>query len=200
MHMPKNTQILSLDDFRQVPWKNGGGVTVELLADRNANNGALKWRLSKADIDTDGPFSDFTGYDRTLILLRGNGVTLQHSNQQFDRLASQFAMAVFPGEAGTRATLHDGPVQDFNVITRRGVCTAEVCIAKGPGSTAIQVQANTLLAYAVETDATITMPDGEDVELSSGRLLKVDEATSGLWQFRGGPTIVIQIGTVATTE
>lgn len=158
------------------------------------------WRLSKADIDTDGPFSDFTGYDRTLILLRGNGVTLQHSNKHVDRLVSRFAMAEFPGEASTHATLHDGPVQDFNIIARRGVHTAEVCIAAGPGSTDVQVEANTLLAYAVEKAVTITMPDGEQVELSSGCLLKADESTSGLWHITGGPTIVVQIGAVATTE
>lgn len=195
-----NIQILSAAEFRPVPWKNGGGVTVELIANKCVNDGALMWRLSKADIDEDGPFSDFAGYDRTLVLLRGNGVTLKHSNKQVDRLASRFATAVFPGEAGTHATLHDGPVQDFNIIARRGVCTAKVCIAEGSGSTEVRVDANTVLAYAVEEAATITTPDGKVVELRSACLLKAPEATPGQWHISGGPTIVVQISFVATTE
>ncbi len=190
---PQNIQILSVDEFRHVPWKNGGGVTVELIAEKSASDGELNWRLSIADIDEDGPFSDFSGYDRTLVLLRGNGVTLRHSNKQVDRLANRFSTAIFPGEADTHATLHDGPVQDFNLIVRRGVCRAEVCIAEGPGPTEVRVDANVLLAYAVEEAATLTTPDREHVELARGCLLKANDATPGPWQIQGGSTIVIQV-------
>ncbi len=41
-----------------MPWKNGGGSTLELLQEPAADGG-FHWRLSIADVATPGPFSTF---------------------------------------------------------------------------------------------------------------------------------------------
>ena len=58
------------------PWKNGGGVTREALRVPPSGD-PFQWRVSLAQIDASGPFSDFTGYDRTLVLLEGGGLSLE---------------------------------------------------------------------------------------------------------------------------
>ena len=58
----------------ETPWKNGGGVIHEIA--RSDKNGEAGWRISLATIDRDGPFSDFTGYDRTIVPLDGAGFEL----------------------------------------------------------------------------------------------------------------------------
>ena len=67
--------ILRESSYITVPWKNGGGVTREILRSPPEST-AFDWRLSLATIDLPGPFSAFEGYHRTLVLVRGAGVEL----------------------------------------------------------------------------------------------------------------------------
>src|SRR5689334_4844647 len=65
-------------DYVRQRWKNGGGTTTE-LAREDAGDRWL-WRVSIADVEVSGPFSDFAGYRRIIALLDGNGMALS-----FDR-------------------------------------------------------------------------------------------------------------------
>ena len=56
------------------PWRNGGGLTRELLAWPGSGDWVL--RVSVADIEADGPFSAFPGIDRWFTVLSGAGVRL----------------------------------------------------------------------------------------------------------------------------
>ena len=58
-------RLVRLDEVNPQPWRNGGGMTRELLAWPEAE----RWRarVSVADIAEDGPFSPFPGVDRTLV-------------------------------------------------------------------------------------------------------------------------------------
>ena len=61
-----------------MPWKNGGGSTTEIaIAPAGASvSSGFDWRVSMADVVSDGPFSAFNGYDRQLALLSGGGMVL----------------------------------------------------------------------------------------------------------------------------
>ncbi len=62
--------ILSPSDFVSMPWKTGLGHTVEILREDLPGDTGFAWRLSMADVTTDGAFSHFGGYDRTLEPVR----------------------------------------------------------------------------------------------------------------------------------
>ena len=55
-------------------WRNGGGQTRELLA--WPAQGDWQLRISRADIDRDGPFSAFPLVERWFAVLQGHGVVL----------------------------------------------------------------------------------------------------------------------------
>ena len=76
----KPFKIYSPEDFQTLPWRNGLGSTVELISEILEGHEAFSWRLSIASVANDGPFSDFSGYDRTLLLLEGAGITLHNPN------------------------------------------------------------------------------------------------------------------------
>ena len=57
-------------------WKNGGGVTREIVKLHPPNESSYLWRASNADVSTSGPFSEYTGYDRILLFLSGSGLKL----------------------------------------------------------------------------------------------------------------------------
>ena len=63
---------ITVDSAPVTPWRNGGGVTRELLAWPNPADWRL--RISVADIAADGPFSAFPGVRRWFTLLSGEGV------------------------------------------------------------------------------------------------------------------------------
>lgn len=98
-----------------VPWKNGGGVTREILR-APPEPTAFDWRLSLATIASPGPFSTFSGYHRTLVLVGGAGVELNFGRHGAAQLQSAGQMVCFEGAWETSCTLVDGPSTDLNLI------------------------------------------------------------------------------------
>jgi uncharacterized protein len=118
------------------PWKNGGGVTREIVCQpQSAGLGAgmndFDWRVSIAHIASDGPFSAFPGVDRVITLLSGGGVHLLSEGGQVNhRLDMPLAPFAFAGEAPIHARLLAGDCRDFNVMTRRAVCSASLQVVR----------------------------------------------------------------------
>ena len=110
--------ILRESSYLAVPWKNGGGVTREILREAPEPT-AFDWRLSLARIDTPGPFSSFAGYHRTLVLVRGPGVELDFGQHGRTKLTLAGQMVSFDGAWETNCTLLDGPSTDLNLIVSK---------------------------------------------------------------------------------
>ena len=111
-------QIIPQSLFKAVPWKNGGGITREAIR-VPAQGAAFVWRVSLAQIDASGPFSDFAGYNRTMVLLKGAGLELEFGNGQQRVLHRVGEMAQFDGALSTHCRLLDGPCVDFNLMVAR---------------------------------------------------------------------------------
>ena len=104
-----------------MPWKNGGGSTIEIaIAPAGASLDAFDWRISMAQVATDGPFSSFPGIDRTLAVIRGDGMELMIGDQRPVVLGCGTDPLSFPGDTPTTARLLAGEITDLNVMTRRG--------------------------------------------------------------------------------
>jgi hypothetical protein len=122
----------SASQLRASPWKNGGGVTREVVAmPRGSGLADFAWRVSIADISMDSAFSQFPGVARVITLLEGDGVELRSADgdvvHRLDRLFEPFP---FAGEAQLAASLLGGPSTDFNVMTRRGDVEANVRVVR----------------------------------------------------------------------
>ena len=119
-------QRFDLNQIAPSPWKNGGGSTREIACwPPGTGLDSFDWRISVATIAADGAFSVFAGIDRSITLLSGDGVLLhgEHGTHRLDQPLVPFA---FAGETPIRATLLGGASEDFNVMTRRGRCRADV--------------------------------------------------------------------------
>jgi hypothetical protein len=108
-------QIIRASDYREQPWKNGGGLTREIAVALSGNR--VQWRLSLATIERDGPFSEFRGYDRTIVALDGGTVELNVEGQPvtLDRNEPY----EFPGEAKVTYRVLGDAAHDLNVMTLR---------------------------------------------------------------------------------
>jgi environmental stress-induced protein Ves len=114
-------RIIRASDCKTTPWKNGGGSTTEIaIGPTGASLENFDWRISMAQVASDGPFSDFAGIDRTLAVIRGNGLVLTIGNDAPVTLASGTDPVSFSGDTPTSARLTAGEITDLNVMTRRG--------------------------------------------------------------------------------
>lgn len=168
---------LRADDYRAMPWKNGKGTTTELAVGQGAAEG-FDWRLSLADVPETGPFSDFPGIDRTIMMVEGAGMTLDFACHGRAVVARPFQAVAFRGEWPTHCTLHDGPIRDLNVMVARDRMTAEVEILHLETSPAQRVPtASTLLCHSLagtadlvlgEEDIAITLAFRETLRIEAG--------------------------------
>jgi hypothetical protein len=122
---------------RVVPWRNGLGSTREVAIeppDGSVERG-FRWRVSCAGVAADGPFSAFPGVDRTLWLVRGDGLLLDVDGREV-RLERPWQRIDFAGEARMHARLLGGEVDDLNVMVRRADTRAESAVHQlGEGHT-----------------------------------------------------------------
>ncbi|WP_448953460.1 HutD/Ves family protein [Labrys neptuniae] len=120
-------KLIRFADLTPKPWKNGGGTTTEIaVSPEGAGFDDFDWRLSVAEVASDGPFSVFPEIDRTLTLIEGNGLTMAIAGREAVTLTTTAAPLAFPGDVPVSASLVDGPIRDFNVMSRRGRFSHEV--------------------------------------------------------------------------
>jgi uncharacterized protein len=104
--------ILYPKDFKASPWKNGCGITHEVA--RDVIGADFHWRISIADVRSDGPFSFFPEMERILTVIEGAGINLIMSDTVLEaRLESP---VFFKGELEVTGQLIGGPIRDLNLI------------------------------------------------------------------------------------
>lgn len=163
--------ITALDPaaYVRTPWKNGGGVSVDIALDGDV------WRFGRTPITAAAPFSDYTGYDRLQVLVAGSGLVLQTPSGEID-VRRPFQPVRFAGETPIVSRLEAGPVEVVNLIgdrrrVRLGLVVLEagrtrvlgpgVHIAYCPGGRArLQVAGKT---YDLEADGGLRIEDEDGV-------------------------------------
>jgi environmental stress-induced protein Ves len=112
-------RIIRFADQHPMPWKNGGGITYQVaVSPADAPLDGFAWRVSMAQVESDGPFSRFEGIDRSLAVMQGHGLRLRVDGSAVE-LGPQSPPLAFPGDIPVSATLIDGPILDLNAMTRR---------------------------------------------------------------------------------
>lgn len=127
-------------------WRNGGGLTRELLTWPNALD--WRWRLSVAEVAQSGPFSRFEGVRRWFAVLHGAGVRLNVGGQSHV-LTPASAPLCFDGALPADCALLDGATQDFNLMLRAGTAGARMRRLAGEMSCVLNA-AQTIAVYAID--------------------------------------------------
>jgi len=163
---------LTARDYKRMSWKNGGGITTELLLEPKSD-GTAHWRLSIAEVTKSGPFSDFAGYARTIMLIDGPGFVLDFEGHPSKRLDRRYEPFQFDGGWKTDCTLIDGPVRDFNLMAARGAGAASLTVVKlDRGGVQIDA-ATTLIFHVLEGDASVSghaVPQGDTLRIDMSLL------------------------------
>lgn len=126
---PSVVRHLRASDYRTTPWRNGGGTTTEIAISppgASLEQGAFDWRLSIAEVGSDGPFSSFPGYDRSLSVISGGGILLDAGTQGDIELRRPFKPVSFPGEWDIEGRLLGAALRDLNLIFKRDTTAGRV--------------------------------------------------------------------------
>ena len=187
-------RVLRQADYRRMRWKNGGGWTTELAvfpesgADANA---PFDWRISIAEIESDGAFSPFPGCDRHIALLEGIGMELRFAGGETVRLDRRLRFVPFAGETPVFGKLLAGPVRDFNVMTRRERCHAEILHRPLVGPMVFLPDAATWFVFLASGSASVkTCGAAQTIESGESVLLQSDPAGDRVVVDGGGEAII----------
>lgn len=168
------TRLVALGDQPVVAWKNGGGTTRQVAIEPEGATvaGAFDWRISRAQVAADGPFSLFLGVDRSLWLLAGPGIELAFAARSV-RLDRPFARCDFRGEDEVAGRLLGGPIEDLNVMAaRERVAARSEVLELGAGEQrALALPAGTTVIVALTAPLALG-----DRALAAGDALRLDAA------------------------
>lgn len=113
-------KVISSDQFKTTPWKNGKGETIELAINEGGDICNFDWRLSIATVSENGVFSDFSGLRRDLFLIEGQGIKLTHNKTHENLLTDHLSVATFDGGDTTMGELLGDTIKDLNLMTKVG--------------------------------------------------------------------------------
>lgn len=168
--------------YPRMPWRNGGGTTQEVACRPEGGAAAFDWRLSIADVAQDGAFSAFTGYQRIITVLEGQGIQLTVDGREQTPLAPRQAYA-FPGDAQVRCRLLGGPIRDFNLIYAPDRCFARLQWVADAGPWTFHSAAPSVLVLNAG-DALSVRVNGAAHALSSRYDCLHAEGQNGLTEYR----------------
>jgi len=169
--------------YRRTPWKNGGGVSVDIAEHGDA------WRFGRTPITAPGPFSDYSGFDRAQVLVAGRGLVLQTPDGCID-VRTPLKPVTFAGETPIESRLEHGPVEVVNLIGNRARVRIDLQVLHG--GAAMGRSAGTHIVYAAQGPAALAI-DGIAHRLAADHALRLDVASPTMVACTGG---VLLLGSV----
>jgi uncharacterized protein len=151
---------LRREQYRSMPWRNGMGVTREIAREPSASDD-FQWRLSLASVASSGPFSNYSGYQRSVTLIEGEGFQLGIADQDPVVLDWLGATALFPGDAPTHCTLVNGPCIDLNLMVREPAAIMSVVRIQGVATLTVPLESEALKAVFCLRDGTRLTTGGD---------------------------------------
>jgi environmental stress-induced protein Ves len=180
--------------FRHTPWKNGGGVTIDIAESQLPGFApgsweGLAWRFGRTAIVMPGPFSDLSGFDRQQVLVSGSGLVLKTPTGEID-VRQPFKPVQFAGETRIVSRLEAGPVEVVNLIGDRSLVSIDLsCLAAGATQSCT---AGVHIIYAAATSCDLVI-NGNASGIPAGHALRIDAGESLAVASRLGTPIVASV-------
>ena len=182
------TVLIPFAGLSPVPWKNGGGSTIEIaIGPPDAGFDDFDWRVSLATIAEDGAFSQFPGVDRTLALVDGHGLTLQIDGEP-TLISDAEPVIAFDGASEVQARLNRGPTLDFNVMSRSERCWHQFGRRRLSGDSTFVARAEVTVLFLAEGDSLQLASDDERIGLVRYDAVILDQGT--VWSLEAGQATI----------
>ena len=171
--------------YRRTPWKNGGGVTIDIADDYAPGTppgswSGMLWRFGRTQIVTPAPFSDLSGFDRILTVIGGRGLWLDVEGGTSLDVREPFRPVRFRGEDRIVSRLEASPVAVLNLLADRTKYEIDVVILSGGEARPLDRAIH--LVYALDDSDVIA---GESYRLAADEALRLEGEARSLEVARG---------------
>lgn len=184
--------VLRFADRVASRWKNGGGLTWEYAVHPpGAGLDDFFWRVSRARVVGHGAFSVFPGIDRSLTVVDGDAIDLLMTDRRvrLDRTTPPYR---FSADHPIECRIPAGPIEDLNVMTRRGHWTHRVTRRAIAAPTRVDLEGDVALLVSLAR-IRLSVDGGDTAELEPGDAVQFEAATTVTVEPRHGVGEVIGI-------
>jgi environmental stress-induced protein Ves len=172
-------RVIRQTSFTATPWKNGGGITHEAIREPEGGD-PFRWRVSVAHIDASGPFSEFAGYNRKMVLLRGAGIDLHFGDGTHKALRAVGEIVEFDGALAAHCDLLSGPCVDLNLMVSKPDGAA-VRVERFMESVSLHASRNeVVLVFPIDHRVTLTIDTGRTETLEPWDLAVLSQCSGHL--------------------
>ena len=177
---------LAPDSHRRIPWKNGRGELIVIAREggESWHDMGVAWHFGRTAIVEEGPFSDYTGYERLQVVIKGSGLVLVAPDHEID-LRRPMQPRRYDGGMPIRTRLETGPVDVVNLIADRSRFDIELRV--GTAGTEVFCKSGLHIVYSVVGAAEVEI-DGRPSILPEDHALRV--------RIESGTKIRVRIGQV----
>jgi environmental stress-induced protein Ves len=182
------------EGFRRTPWKNGGGITID-IADAyrpGATAGGWEgmiWRFGRTAITTPAPFSDLTGFERMQMVVVGSGLVLETPDGEID-VRTPFSPVRYDGGTPIVSRLENGPVEVVNLIADRDLCEIDLKATQAAASLSLGPGTHILYAAQALVEAMI---GSKAIRLDIGHAVRIDARDALTLTVSDGMAIIASI-------
>lgn len=120
------TDLIRFADLRETPWANGAGRKAEIVQGDG-------WNVAFAWLDRAAPFSDYTGWNRTITLVEGDGFALDFADRPALVVDKPGRPASFDGGWTAACRLPGGPCLVLNAFSLQARWRQKVVVAEPRG-------------------------------------------------------------------
>jgi len=172
-----------------MPWKNGGGSTLEFAVDPEGATleTGFRWRLSSAEVAQSGPFSSFPGMERWLLLLSGEGFEIDFGARGCARLREPLQPIRFQGDWPAWASLVGGPSTDLGLMVDPRRVRASLDVIRLDKNCLFRLDEGTTLFFV--GTGTVSIP-ALDLHLGGNHLLRIENEAEASVELAPGLTPV----------
>jgi environmental stress-induced protein Ves len=193
MTTPRMTP-LPQQDFRRTPWKNGGGVTIDIAGayGTGAEDGSWAgtiWRFGRTAITVPAPFSDLTGYERMQLVIEGSGLVLEAPDGEID-LRVALRPVRYDGGIPLVSRLETGPVEVINLIAERALCEIDLAVPGADGAHKLTAGAHVLYAPRNSVSGS---NGGVSFKIAAGDALRFDATADFVLEVYEGLAVLASI-------
>ena len=172
-------QIVRKNSFQTSRWKNGGGITHEIA--RSDTEEIFGWRMSVAEVKSDGPFSLFPHHHRILTVIEGEGMDLLGAAASYH--ANHLVPVRFLGDEQIMGKLASRPCRDFNLIFDPLRYSAKIAVEHGK-----QKISNCFAVYMVS---------GGVADMRAGDMALLQDSNDFVQLGDGAQALVISLNTIS---
>lgn len=191
-------EVLDPAGYSRVPWKNGGGISVEIAREGGvgwADHG-LAWTYGRTSIVAAGPFSDLSGFERLQVVIKGTGLVLVSPSGEID-LRTPFRPQRYDGGLPIVTRLENGAVEVANLIADRRRFRIDMHVI-APGA-ALSCRPGWHIVHAADAAATVEF-SGETYSVLEDHAVRLHVQIPTLLSVAAGRVVVASILPAASLD